>query len=198
VSAEEIAKLAPAKRGFTLVFVGRVVREKALETLVRAVSLAKARVPGLALWIVGGGAARGELEALAAELGVSGDVTFWGQQTQTAPFFSAADAFVMSSISEGLPMSLLQSMSLGTPAILTDVDGMGEVLRLTQSGLLVPVGDAAAFAEAIVRLAGDEALRAELSRRALEAYRTRFTVETMAAGYMELYRGRVGVRAGLA
>ncbi len=90
-------------------------------------------------------------------------------------------------------MSLLQSMSLGTPAILTDVDGMGEVLRLTQSGLLVPVGDAAAFAEAIVRLAGDEAQRLDLSRRALEAYRTRFTVEKMAQGYMELYRGRVGV-----
>jgi L-malate glycosyltransferase len=100
----------------------------------------------------------------------------------------------MSSISEGLPMSLLQSMSLGTPAILTDVDGMGEVLRLTQSGLLVPVGDAAAFAEAIVKLAGDEGLRAELSRRALEAYETRFTIETMAAGYMELYRGRVDYR----
>ena len=92
-------------------------------------------------------------------------------------------------------MSLLQSMSLGTPAILTDVDGMGEVLRLTQSGLLVPVGDAAAFAEAIVRLAGDDALRAELSRRALEAYRTRFTIEKMAEGYMELYRGRVGSRS---
>jgi glycosyltransferase involved in cell wall biosynthesis len=193
VSAQQLEKLGSRKRGFTLVFVGRVVREKALETLVRAVSLAKQRVPGLALWIVGGGAARAELEALAAELGVSGDVTFWGQQTRTAPFFSAADAFVMSSISEGLPMSLLQSMSLGTPAIVTDVDGMGEVLRLTQSGLLVPVGDAAAFAEAIVRLAGDEAQRLDLSRRALEAYRTRFTVEKMAQGYMELYRGRVGV-----
>jgi len=82
-----------------------------------------------------------------------------------------------------------QAMSI--PAILTDVDGMGEVLRLTQSGLLVPVGDAAAFAEAIVRLAGDDALR--VSRRALEAYRTRFTVEKMAAGYMELYRGKRGV-----
>jgi glycosyltransferase involved in cell wall biosynthesis len=55
------------------------------------------------------------------------------------------------------------------------------------------VGDEAAFAEAIVRLAGDEGLRGELSRRAFEAYRTRFTVETMAQRYMELYRGKVGV-----
>lgn len=85
-------------------------------------------------------------------------------------------------------MSLLQSMSLGTPAILTDVDGMGEVLRLTQSGLLVPVGDPAAFSDAIVRLATNPALQAELSQRATEAYNTRFTLETMNEGYLALYQ----------
>ena len=178
----------PEKRGFTLLFVGRLVREKALDTLIRAVSLAMPRYSGLDLWIVGDGAAREELEELTRELGVAANVRFWGQQTNTAPFFSAADVFVMSSISEGLPMSLLQSMSLGTPAILTDVDGMGEVLRLTGSGLLVPVGDGAAFAEAILRLATDAGLRAELSERAATAYTTRFTLETMNEGYMELYR----------
>lgn len=182
---------ALGKRGFTLVFVGRVVREKAIDTLIRAVALAKARVPNLSFWVVGDGNVRPELEALTKELGVQDDVKFWGQQTNTAPFFSAADAFTMSSISEGLPMSLLQSMSLGTPAILTDVDGMGEVIRLTQSGLLVPVGDPAALADAIARLAGSKALQAELSRKALEAYETRFTIEKMAAGYMALYRTRV-------
>lgn len=177
------------KRGFTVVFIGRVVPEKSLQTLIRAVALARARVPGLALWIVGGGYGRPELEALVAELGVGEDVTFYGQQTETAPFYSAADVFAMSSISEGLPMSLLQSMSLGTPAILTDVDGMGEILRLTGSGLLVPVGDHAAMAEAIVRMATEPGLREEFSRLALEAYQTRFTLETMAAGYMRLYEG---------
>jgi glycosyltransferase involved in cell wall biosynthesis len=192
VSAEAVSTQRTAKRGFTIVFVGRLVREKALDTLIRAVALAKDRVPGLEFWMVGDGKARVELEALVAELGVGAQVRFCGQQTDTAPFFSAADAFVMSSISEGLPMSLLQSMSLGTPAILTDVDGMGEILRLTGGGLLVPVGDPAAFADAIVRLATDDALRAELSRKALEAYETRFTVERMAAGYMELYRGKLG------
>ena len=190
VPVERVSTDAVGKRGFTIVFVGRLVREKALDTLIRAVALAKDRVPGLEFWMVGDGKVRGELEALVAELGVGDAVKFRGQQTDTAPFFSAADAFVMSSISEGLPMSLLQSMSLGTPAILTDVDGMGEILRLTGGGLLVPVGDSAAFADAIVRLASDDALRDELSRKALEAYETRFTVETMAAGYMELYRRR--------
>ena len=151
------------------------------------VALAVERVPELEFWIVGDGHERPALEGLTAELGMGEHVRFWGQQMNTAPFFSAADGFVMSSLSEGLPMALLQAMSLGTPAILTDVDGSGEVLRYTGGGLLVPVSDPAAFADAIVKLAQDDALRAEFSRRSLEAYERDFTLERMNAGYMELY-----------
>ena len=190
VERVETAQLG--KRGFTLVFIGRLAPEKDLGTLIRAVALAKEQVPGLMFWIVGDGRTRGEWEKLVEELGVGEQVKFWGQQTATAQFFCAADVFAMSSFSEGLPVSLLQSMSLGTPAILTDVDGMGEVLRLTESGLLVPVNDPAAFAAAIVHMAGDVELRAELSRRALAGYEAHFTLERMADGYMELYRTRVG------
>ena len=176
------------KRGFTLVFIGRLVPEKALGTLIQAVALARGEVPGLCLWIVGDGRARVELEALVVELGLGEQVRFWGQRTDTAQFFSAADVFAMSSISEGLPMSLLQSMSLGTPSILTDVDGMGEILRVTGGGLLVPVGNVDAMAGAIVRMAGDRELYRELSEKALAAYQADFTLERMADGYMALYR----------
>jgi glycosyltransferase involved in cell wall biosynthesis len=96
----------------------------------------------------------------------------------------------MSSVSEGLPMSLLQAMSIGIPAIVTDVGGMAEVVRLSGGGLLAPVGDSAAMAEAIVTMAGDPDLRAELSRRAREAYWAEFTLERMEAAYMEIYRRR--------
>ena len=85
-------------------------------------------------------------------------------------------------------MSLLQAMSLGVPAILTDVDGGAEVARMANSGLLVPLRDPAAFAEAIVRLAGDEQLRTRLGANASAAYRADFTLEKMGEGYMELYR----------
>jgi glycosyltransferase involved in cell wall biosynthesis len=170
-----------------LLFVGRLVREKDLGVLLHAVALARHTVEGLRCWLVGDGEDREALQALATELGLDDIVRFWGLRTDTAAFFSAADAFVMSSISEGLPMSLLQSFSLGTPSILTDVDGMGEVLRLTHSGLLTPVGDAAAFARAIERLASDLSLHAELSARALEGYEERFTLERMGEHYMQLY-----------
>jgi glycosyltransferase involved in cell wall biosynthesis len=178
---------ALGKRGFTLVFIGRLAAIKNLGTLIRAVSLAVERVPNLEFWIVGDGPVRAELEALAQELGVADHVKFWGQRMDTAQFFSAADAFVMSSVSEGLPMSLLQAMSLGVPAVVTDVGGMAEVVKLAKGGLLAPVGDSAAMADAIVKLAGDPALQAEFSKNAVAAYETQFTLERMDAAYMKLY-----------
>lgn len=177
------------KQGFTLLFVGRIAPEKDLDTLIRATVIARAKVPGLTLWVVGGGRELDRLQQLATELNAGGFIRFWGQRTDTAPFFSAADAFVMSSLTEGLPMSLLQSMSLGVPAILTDVGGCGEVLRLTGAGLLATAGDSATFAQAIVRLATDPTLHAGLGQKALTAYEADFTLDKMAGGYMALYRG---------
>lgn len=176
------------KRGFTMVCIGRLAPVKDVGTAIRAVKLALPRLPELQFWIVGDGKTRPELEVLTAELELQDHVKFWGQQMNTAPFYCAADVFEMSSLSEGLPMSLLQSMSLGTPAILTDVDGSGEVLRLTGGGMLVPVKSPEVLADAIVKMATDDALRAEYSRKALEAYHAQFTLEKMNDGYMALYR----------
>ena len=172
---------------FRLLFVGRLAAIKDLPTMLRAVALASRELPRLRLWIVGDGAVRSELESLATQLGLGERVRFWGQQMETARFFSAVDAFAMSSVSEGLPMSLVQAMSLGLPAITTDVGGMAEVLRLSGSGLLAPVGDAEAMAAAIVRLAGDPALREQFAQRARAAYAEHFTLEQMEAAYARLY-----------
>jgi len=178
----------PEKRGFTLLFVGRLAPIKSLHTLIRAAALAALRVPGLQLWIVGHGLERQRLEDLVNELGVEDLVTFWGERLDVAGFFSVADVYCMSSISEGLPMSLLQAMSLGLPAIVTDVGGMTEVVKNAHAGLATPVGDANAMAEAIVQMASDEKRRAAFRDNALTAYGELFTLERMDAAYMELYR----------
>ena len=84
-------------------------------------------------------------------------------------------------------MSLLQAMSVGVPAIVTDVGGMAEVVRLSGAGLLAPVGDSAAMAEQIVTLASNPELHAEFSRLARETYSAEFTLESMEAAYLKLY-----------
>ena len=87
----------PQKSGFTLVYVGRMQPVKNHALLLRAFRRADMHMPELRLWMVGDGSERAAMERLAAELGIGEQVTFWGQQLDVAPFFSAADAFIMSS-----------------------------------------------------------------------------------------------------
>jgi glycosyltransferase involved in cell wall biosynthesis len=178
----------PLKTGFTLVYVGRLEPVKNHTLLLQAFREAHAVSPGLRLWMVGNGSERKRLENLAVELGVSKHVTFWGQRLDVERYYSAADAFIMSSRSEGLPMSLLQAFSLGVPSIVTNVGGMAEVVRLAQAGITVSVTNPAEMSAAILRLAGSDAARAQFSANAQRAFQSCFTLQTMADAYMNLYR----------
>ena len=178
----------PPKAGFTLVYVGRLEPVKNHPLLLHAFRAALTTMPGLRLWMVGDGSQRAEMEKLAGELDIFEQVTFWGQQLDVAPFFSAADAFIMSSRSEGLPMSLLQAFSLGLPAIVTDVGGMAEVVRMARAGFTVSATDPEEMTAAILRLADSEAERRQFSKSAEEAFHTRFTLNTMVDAYMDLYQ----------
>lgn len=179
----------PPKNGFTLVYVGRLAPVKNHGLLLSTFRAAHSTMPGLQLWMVGDGIERPRLEALASDLGIAENVTFWGQQLDVAPFFSAADTFIMSSKSEGLPISLLQGFSLGLPAIVTDVGGMAEVVRLAKAGITVSATDPAEMTAAILRLAGSEKERKQFSMNAEESFVARFTLETMSEAYTNLYRG---------
>ena len=178
----------PLKTGFTLVYVGRLEPVKNHVLLLNAIQAALGSMPGLRLWMVGDGSERKTLENLASELGIDSQVTYFGQQLDVAPFFSAADAFIMSSKSEGLPISLLQAFSLGLPAIVTDVGGMAEVVRLARAGFTVSATDPAEMAAAILRLAANNTERERFSRNAEEAFQLRFTLQIMVDAYMDLYR----------
>jgi L-malate glycosyltransferase len=186
---KRVAKeLWPSKKGFTLVYVGRLEPVKNHTLLLKAFRLALSSSPGLRLWMVGDGSERKMLESLAAELDISAQVTFWGQQLDVARFFSAADAFIMSSKSEGLPMSLLQAFSLGVPAIVTNVGGMAEAVRLAQAGITVSPAVPSEMATAILQLEGSDAERVRFSTNAEDAFQSRFTLQTMVDAYMNLYR----------
>jgi L-malate glycosyltransferase len=181
-------ELLPSKEGFTLVYVGRLEPVKNHSLLLNAFRDALSSMAQLRLWMVGDGSERIMLERLSAELGIASQVTFWGQQLDVAPFFSAADAFIMSSKSEGLPMSLLQAFSVGLPAIVTNVGGMAEVVRLAQAGITVPLAESASMADGILRMAVSHAERAQFSANATRAFHSRFTLQTMVDAYMDLYR----------
>jgi glycosyltransferase involved in cell wall biosynthesis len=182
------AERCPPKSGFTLLYVGRLAPVKNHRMLLHAFHMVLSSTPGLQLWMVGDGSERRALEHLAAELGIAAHVTFWGQQLDVAPYFSAADVFIMSSKSEGLPISLLQAFSLGVPAIVTDVGGMAEVVGFAKAGITVPAGEASGMAAAIIRIVKDKTERQELSMNAERAFRSYFTLQAMVDRYMSLYQ----------
>lgn len=177
-----------SKQGFTLVSVGRLAPPKTYSTLLESVALAKQHVSDLRLWIIGDGEDSSSLKHLSSELGLNDVVSFLGERTDVGRWLRRADVFVLSSASEGLPISVLEAMAAGLPALVTDVGGMSEVVSLSRAGQIVPPGNAQAMAAAIVEFAERRDQLDELGRRARMCYQQHFTPERMAEDYHDLYR----------
>lgn len=179
--------------------VGRMVKEKGFDVLLRAFAdvRRRARADGRneslpRLVILGDGPLRGALTTLADSLGLApgvgptGAVDMPGFDKNPFKYMARATAFVLSSRHEGLPGVLIQAMACGAPAISTDCPGgPAEVIeRPGIEGLLVPVDDVAALADAITRVLDDAKLRATLAREGQRAA-SRFDLATSLALYME-------------
>ena len=145
--------------------------------------------PTAQLVLLGDGALRDELEAQAAELGIADRVTFAGQVPDARSLLPAADIALLSSVSEGLSVSLLEAMAARLPVVATNVGGNPELVVKNETGLLTPTGDDAALAAALVALLGDAARRAALGAAGRARVVEQFTSERMHAAYAERYRG---------
>jgi glycosyltransferase involved in cell wall biosynthesis len=188
VGTEDIAARPDiARPGFTLVSVGRLARPKDFDTLLRAVAVARAAVADLGVWIVGGGDDAPVLARLRASLGLDTVVQFCGERRDVGNWLRAADVFVLSSTSEGLPISMLEAMAAGLPAIVTDVGALPELVALSGAGRTVPARDVESLARAIVDFARRREELAALGERASRCYRAHFTPDRMAGDYLTLY-----------
>jgi glycosyltransferase involved in cell wall biosynthesis len=180
-----------SKKGFTLLQVGRLAPLKDHATLLQAVALTRMHHPDVQLWIVGDGPLEASLRKLTDDLRLNECVTFFGEQGDVSPFLLAADLFVSSSVTEGLPVSLLEAMSVGLPAVVTDVGGMGEIARLSGAVTLVPSSDPEGMARALCdAIAGKQELP-EMRKLASRCYEQYFRPERMLDDYMCLYNGFV-------
>jgi L-malate glycosyltransferase len=162
-----------AGRPLRLLNVASLDEKKRHADLLRAVAAARADGVDAELEIVGEGRLDGELRTLARDLGLDGAVGFLGARSpqQVAERMRDADAFVLASRFENLPVVLLEAMASGLPALATAVGGVSEVID-EDAGILVGPGDVDGFAAAIGRLAGglDRFDGAALARRARERY----------------------------
>lgn len=155
----------------TVVTVGRLVDQKGIDVLLAAWARVAAVLPDWRLAIVGGGPLEDELKARASDLGIEGSVGWHGQVSDPFPFLCGAQFFVMTSRFEGTPNALLEAMSCGLPAVVSDASpGPCELIGAGDdaAGLIVPVDDPEATAEAIIHMARDETLRRRLALNARE------------------------------
>jgi glycosyltransferase involved in cell wall biosynthesis len=172
----------------TLLSVGRLRAPKDFLTLVRAMA---ALEPGLAgLRIAGDGPERAALADEVARLGLESTVELLGTRTDVAELLAGADVFVLSSDSEGLPMSVLEAMAAGLPVVASAVGGVPEAVRDGETGTLVPPGDSAALAHALRRLVSDPALRDRLGEAGRRRVEREFSLERFEREHLDLYRKR--------
>jgi glycosyltransferase involved in cell wall biosynthesis len=151
---------------------------------------ALATAPALAdvhVLLIGGGDLQDDLVRRAESLGLSQRVHFLGPRRDLGNLLGAMDVFVMPSLWEGLPLSLVLAMGAAVPVVATAVAGIPEVVEDGRTGLLVPAGDAAALGVALSRVFTDGALRDRMARDGKASVLPRFGVDKYVASVSDLY-----------
>lgn len=176
----------PAMR--TILTVANLRAEKSHETLLAAAAAMVGAHPDLRFQIVGDGPRRGELEQLAAALGLGGHVEFLGHREDIPALLAAADLFVLPSRSEAFPNGAIEAMAAGLPVVACAVGGLLDLVEDGRTGLLVPAGDADALRRALESLVSQPARANAMGAAARDAVRQHYSFDRMVGSFQELYR----------
>lgn len=169
-------------------YVGRLVPIKDLKTLLQGIALVRARLPGVRLVIAGDGEERRPLQALVTELGLDGCVDFLGWRTDLAALYQRMDVFVLTSLNEGTPVSLIEAMAAGVPVIASAVGGVPDVIDDGVTGVLIRPGEPEALASAIVDAVTLRDRAFQMAGRARLSVRERFDSARLIQDAEAMYR----------
>ncbi len=166
--------------------VGRLVPEKDFDCFLTAVSLLSEYEFDVV--IIGDGPLRSSLLEKAKSLGLSDRVRFLGARNDVNRWMSQLDIFVMSSISEGEPMALLEAMSYGVPVVATRVGNIPTLVRQEREGLLVESNDPGALAGGIKSLIDDQSFRVSCGMMARKKIQEERSIDALVGKYLDIYR----------
>ena len=190
---EARARLGLDPDAFIVVGLGRLVPIKGFDLLARALPAVVAQIPSARVLLVGDGAERAHLGAIAASMGVAERLQMTGETTDVASYLAAADVVAVPSRNEGMGRVIVEAMALGLPVVATAVGGIPDVVTDGECGRLVEPEDVDALAAALVELGRDPALRRKLGEAAVrraEAFSTAVASEKLVAVYATLVRAK--------
>ena len=175
-----------------LLTVGRLTEQKGHSYLLQAAPAILAAQPCAVLAFAGEGPLEQPLTTQAKELGVDRSVRLLGLRQDVPRLLQAADVFVLPSLWEGMSMALLEAMAAGLPLVVSQVEGISELVTPEEDGLVVPPGDTQALAEAIIRLLEDAGLRERLGTAARAKVAAHFSADAMCQRYADVFWGLLG------
>jgi glycosyltransferase involved in cell wall biosynthesis len=176
--------------------VGELTEVKGHEYLLRAFARMKGQSSNLTLAIAGDGPLRAHLESLASESGIAARVKFLGHRRDIKALLNAADVFVMPSLSEGLPLAILEAMAIGLPIIATAVGGVPEVIKSGETGWLVQPQQPEALASTLCNVLQNESERRRIGNSAQVLCRRDYALDATIRDYVRLYEGQSEMTRG--
>lgn len=188
------AQTAAVARNSHFLYIGnfsQTAAHKAFDVLLEAWAMFHQQRPAPRLLLLGGGDAS-PWQALARQRGCADSVDFLGYQTSLTPFFKQSCCLLLPSRKEGIANALLEAQSWGIPAIVSDIPGNRAVVAHQKNGLIVPVGDSKAFAEAMLHLHDSPELRKEYGAAARKRMEDVFALDKVADQTVALYQRLAG------
>lgn len=168
--------------------ISRIEKVKGINYLLQCMTRVISEFPDITLLVVGEGSEKANLERQAKEAGIEKHVIFTGERQDIPEILQLLDIYLLPSLSEGLPMGLLEAMAAKCPAIASAVGGIPQVVKDGESALLTEPGQPESIAQVVVRCLKDEDVRVKLQNNAFEVFSGKFDVTSMSRQYMELYQ----------
>ena len=175
-----------------LIQVARLDSLKDHATAIRTIERVVSQCSRARLVLVGDGPEREPIESLVRQRALGEYVRFLGQRDDVPRLLAASDIVLLTSVSEGIPLTLIEAMAAGRPVVSTRVGGVAEVADDGQTGLLAPAGDDTVLAEHILRLADDPGRRDRMGRTGRRRAEDLFSERRMHGAYGQLYAEMIG------
>jgi glycosyltransferase involved in cell wall biosynthesis len=171
----------------TIGIIGRLAAVKDHKNLINAFKLAREKLKNIELMIVGDGPLKQELESYVQEMGLAESVVFTGARRDIAQLLSGFDIFILSSLDEGMPITLLEAMAAGVPVIATKVGGIPEIVVDGKTGFLVPPQAPDKLAEKIYLLLENGKLADLMGKEGRKSVDENFSIGKMVSKYEAIY-----------